>query len=664
MSGLELTAAGWAEIAFAFGLAGAAIIALYLVRLRRRVVVVPFVHLFRDALPDERTTRLFTRLKNVLSLLLALLIAGLLALALGLPRLREESSEARTVVLILDATASMQARLDGSQTRFERARDALLSRIATLGPAERAIVIAVGAHARVVHPLTDDHALLARATREIAPTDAPGGAEEALAWAESLCARDVEAGTAAPRCEVELYTDGGLAGLASELEALRARGIETDVRLVAPDEESAPNVGITAMSARRFPADPTRAELLVEVTSWGAARSVTLEISADGRLAHREVIELPASGSVRRTLDELTGADALFEARLSSDGSRDGELDALALDDVAWARLAPRRRRRALLVAPEGTTHVYLEAALLLDPYLDVQRMSPEGYEASGPPEDREILLFDGYTPSAPPSRPSVLLAAGTPARDWLPVGEPVARPHFDTQLREHPLLAFVALRDVNVASARPLVPQPGDETVAGEARGALLTTGTRAEQRFVALGFDVRESDLPLRIAWPILVLDAVSFLVPDDVTLAPSARTGQPFRLAAAPDERALSRRAGTEAELPILLGARAGVAEVELERVGVYDLIDDDAGVDPPDATGRLVVANLFDRAESSLATEAPSGASSIDPSEVRALLAREASRREEAPSWPLHVLLVAAALGLLAFEWITFHRRWTT
>jgi len=678
VSGFGLTAGSWAEIALAFGLAASAIVVLYLVRLRRRVVVVPFVHLFREALPDERTTRLFTRLKNVLSLLLALLVAALIAFALGLPRLRDERSEARTVVLLLDATASMQARLeDDDATRFDRAREAVLSRIATLAPAERAIVLSVGAHARVAHPLTEDHALLARAVRALSPTDAPGDPGEALAWAESLClregegrdgeGRDGESAGAPPRpCRVEVYTDGGLVGLSEGLDRLRATGIETELRLVSEAGSPPGNVAITALSARRFPADPTRAELLVELTSFeDVPRAVTLAISADGQLAHTEVIELPPGGSVSRTLDELTGADALFEARLSfGDAAALARGDALALDDTAWARLAPRRRRRALLVAPEASGNVYLEAALLLDPYLDVQRMSPEAYEASGPPADRELLLFDGYTPAEPPARPCVLLAPGTPARPWITVSEPITRPHFETQLREHPLLAFVSLRDVNVASARPVVPAEGDEVVAGDPRGALLVTGLRGDTRFVALAFDVRESDLPLRIAWPILVLDAISHLVPDDVTLAPSARTGRPFRLAVERDGLALRRRGEDEGSTALALGARQGVAQLELDRVGVYDLTDEASAGSGPVSSGRLVVANLFDRAESGLAAEAAPDAITIDPTEVRESLALSARRESEAPRWPLHVLLVSAALALLALEWITFHRRWTT
>jgi hypothetical protein len=50
--------------------------------------------------------------------------------------------------------------------------------------------------------------------------------------------------------------------------------------------------------------------------------------------------------------------------------------------------------------------------------------------------------------------------------------------------------------------------------------------------------------------------------------------------------------------------------------------------------------------------------------VDPgADVTTIAAREREARE-APRWPLHVLLVMGALILLAIEWLTFHRRWTT
>jgi hypothetical protein len=647
-------------------------VVLYLVRLRRRVVVVPFVALFRDALPDERTTRLFTRLRNLLSLLLALVIAALIAFGLGLPEWARLEGPPRTAVFVLDGTASMQALLGDGRSRFEHARAEALERLDALGPGDRAIVLLAGPEARVLHPLDEDLPSVARALRAATPTDAPGGADEALAWASALCAREGDAPDGAPAdCVVHVLTDGGLPGLAEAVEALRAEGVQVELA-IARDEEDAPpaaNLAITALSARRFPTDPTRAEVIVEVTSAAPeAARVVLEIAADGALAHREILTLEPGASVARALDDVGAADAILEARLLSTEGPAARLDALAVDDVAFASLPPRRRRRVLVVREEASSgqNTYLDAALLLDPYLDVVTTTPAAYEASGAPVDREAVIFDGWAPRTPPRLPSLLLAPGASEPAWLPSGETLARPRFDMQLREHPLLAFLALRDVNIATARTLVPGMGDEVVGGEARGALLTTGQREGVRFVALGFDVRDSDLPLRIAWPILVLNTLAFLVPDDVAVLEGARTGRPFRLEARGDAAPWLRLRGAPEAAAIPGALRGDAALYMLERVGIYDVVEAPDGLARAgDEPGRVVVASLLDRDESRLRAAAIEGAARIAP-RAHDVSSGGGTADEDARSErpPLYTLVVALALALLALEWLTFHRRWTT
>lgn len=682
---MELTALSWAEVAGALAATSALLVALYLVRLRRRVVEVPFIALFRDALPEERTTRFFARLKNVASLLLMLVIAALVALAMGLPRWSVAASEAHAWVWVVDTSASMQAIDDGAseRTRFETARTALLARIATLGPNERALVLAAGPRTEVVHPWTRDRASLRTAVERLSATDAPLDAAssargpESLGWARELCAA-----SDASACSVEVWTDGGLVAGAPSSEG----GDAPRVHRVGPRLPAA-NLAITALAARRFPSDPTRAEVLVSITSNAdTALDAALELAVDGALTHRETITVPAHGTLERTLDDVTGVDALVEARLrppatsppaasppatspfaaspadarSSDAAP--RLDALPLDDTAVARLAPRRRRRVLLVGP---SHAYLDAALLLDPYLDVNTVSADAYEAglaSGAlPGDRELVVFDGYTPASPPTRPFLLLDPGTPARDWLPVGEPIARPLFETERRTDRMLRFVALHDVNIGSARPLVPQPGDDVLGGEARGALLVRGHRGDVPFVALAFDVRASDLPLRIAWPILLLETFAALAPDDLALAESARTGRPFSralpaaLATGDDAPSLCLRGATDGADACIAGSLdEGRVTFVLDRRGIYDWRRGatELASDP-------VVANLFDVAESRLEA-ADEGALTDDEPPLGEAPPR-ITRDDDAT--PIFIALVGLALALLAIEWLTFHRRWT-
>src|SRR6185295_5190335 len=70
------------------GLAGAAIVVFYILKLRRRPVAVPFSRIWDRILRDKEATSLFSQLKRILSLLLQLLLLLLMLLALGDPRLR------------------------------------------------------------------------------------------------------------------------------------------------------------------------------------------------------------------------------------------------------------------------------------------------------------------------------------------------------------------------------------------------------------------------------------------------------------------------------------------------------------------------------------------------------------------------------------------------
>ena len=80
-----LTGLTFTQLATLFACAGLGVVALYLLKLRRRTVTVPFSALWDRILRDRDATSLFSKLKRILSLLLQLALLGLLVLALRLP---------------------------------------------------------------------------------------------------------------------------------------------------------------------------------------------------------------------------------------------------------------------------------------------------------------------------------------------------------------------------------------------------------------------------------------------------------------------------------------------------------------------------------------------------------------------------------------------------
>src|SRR5205807_361082 len=98
-----------------------------------------------------------------------------------------------------------------------------------------------------------------------------------------------------------------------------------------------------------------------------------ISLLGDGQLVDLTKLRLQPGERLPRFYPNLSGASRTLEAKL-------GAKDDLPADDHAYA-LLPERRRAKVLVVSEG--NLYLQAALLLDEYLDVTTVTPKDYAKS-----------------------------------------------------------------------------------------------------------------------------------------------------------------------------------------------------------------------------------------------------------------------------------------
>src|SRR6478672_2135166 len=98
------------------------IVALYSLKVRLRRAPVSTLMFWRQIFEEKKPRSLWQRLRHWVSLLLQLAFLALLVLALADPIFRWQQARARRLVLVVDNSASMNAR-DGASTRFALARD-------------------------------------------------------------------------------------------------------------------------------------------------------------------------------------------------------------------------------------------------------------------------------------------------------------------------------------------------------------------------------------------------------------------------------------------------------------------------------------------------------------------------------------------------------------
>jgi len=616
--------------------AAAVITLLYLITPRRRRVRVPFSPLWAGILTARESSSLWRHLRRAFSWLLALVVAAFLVFAAGDLR-PPRQQQGRSLVLLLDTSASMAA-TDLPGGRLQAAQALALGLVERLGPEDEALVLAVDGQVTPVASFTRDPAVLRGAIGGLQVTATRADWPRAFRFA-STALRD------RPRGEVLVITDGAFAPGVS---------LPTDpafrlLPVLAP--AGGDNASILAFNARRYPADRTAYELFVRVKStFREPIRGNLQLRADGVLMENLPLSLAPGEELIRVFSDLPVVGGRLVARLVFPAGVD---DQLPLDDEAYA-LLPEGHPLEVALVTEG--NLFLEAALLLDESVRTTRLTPAEY-ARLPDPRFDVTLLDRTPPRPDVEGPTVFFAPPAAGSPW-PVKGVLEQPEITSLRRDSPLLRWVTLNDVNIRRAQRIATRPGDVVVAASREGPLLVAHEAAGMRSLLFTFDPRESDLPLRAAFPMLLLNAFDWFFRHDAELLSTYPTGETWRIEVPPEVTQVRwiTPAGEERTLP----SQGGWVALQGRTPGFHTLVLGEG----PDAPRRLLAANFTDARESEirprddLRTQAQQEAAQRGQEAAdRAGDVAPASRRA-----PWVLLLLGAGL-LLLLEWATYQRRIT-
>lgn len=614
----------------AIGLAVAGLtLVLYILKLRRRPVSVPFSPLWKRVLKDKESTHLFSQLKRLLSLLLQLAMVALLVLALGDPRLTERWVEGRNIVVLVDTSASMKA-ADTQPNRIENARRQVLELVDGLGATDRMLIAEMGVAPRPLTTLTSDTGTLKDAARALAAADTNADVVRGLSFA-----RDSLEGLSKPH--VILFSDGAF-GDEVDGASLKARvpmqGI--DVTHI-PVGDGGRNVAITAFSVRRYPLDKSRYEVMLELTNTDdQPAEIELTLLGDGETVDVTTLTLGPNESLPRFYEDLAGASRSLEAVIRLQNG----VDVLEADDHAYALMPDRRRVRVQLISKGNT---YVEAALLLDEYLEVTVTAPDA-----PPVDAEfdVTILDSVAPELPARHGARLYLNPPEEGSPVPFKKRIENFGFDTWKKESAFLRWIAMENIQVTRGNALAPEKGQQVVGASQLGPLLVSGARDGVPFLVLGFNPRDSDWVLRVAWPLFLLNAINAFIEEDTSYISSYRTSEVWHVPAPSDlsTAALVLPSGASVRVPI----KDGRAVFLGENAGFYRLERDDGEV------LTRFAANLSDLRESRVNAKSELFLGSAEK-DVEGFAA--GGQKE------IWVLLLLGVLALSVLEWFSYHRRVT-
>src|SRR6516164_9735366 len=259
-----------APAAFAFAAAIPVVVLFYLLKRKRIIKLVPSTLLWQRFLSETQASAPFQKLRKNWLLILQIILLTLAVFALARPYFSGKTKPAELRVVILDASASMQA-TDETPSRFEKARAEALKWVDSLKDNDQMVILQAGANTEVKQSATSEKAALRRALLACVCSDGPTRLVPALRMAESLV-RDQRS------AEIHLFSFGAV----PELNEFENKALPLIYHRVG---KSSNNLGITALDVRANPEDARQRALYVSVGNFSTNTHVTsLELLLDDQL--------------------------------------------------------------------------------------------------------------------------------------------------------------------------------------------------------------------------------------------------------------------------------------------------------------------------------------------------------------------------------------------
>jgi von Willebrand factor type A domain/Aerotolerance regulator N-terminal len=608
-----------APLAFAFAASIPVVIVFYLLKRKRVLKLVSSTLLWQKYLAETQASAPFQKLRKNWLLILQIILLALVVFALARPYFATKAKPSQLRVVILDASASMQA-TDETPSRFEKARAEALKWVDSLAGNDQMVILQAGANTEVKQSATTEKAALRRALQACVCSDGPTRLVPALKMAESLV-RDLDPKT---NPEIHLFSDGAV----PELSEFENKALPLVFHLVGKD---ANNVGITALDVRSNPDDPRQRAVYASIANFSTNKQETeVELSLDDRLLETRPITIPAGETSPQVFLAAQPRDGVFSVKLTLK-------DDLAVDNqAAIVSLLPKPVK--VLLVTKGNR--LLEKALRAAPGVELALAT----DSTDPATAFDFVVLDCVTPTVWPT--GNVLAIHVVNTNWVPGVTQLEAPAIVDWRSAHPLLRYAGFDNVQVVQSLSAKTPTWATALVEAPQAPLMFAGDLGRQRIIWIGFDTLESNWPLRVSFPIFIANAVDWLNPANARNGQLlVKAGDPFRLALTESYTTAQVTMPGGAVKSLTLDPTANeLVFGDTIKQGVYHV--------RLGTNDMAFCVNLLDAAESN-----------IKPHEAVKLgkYTQVAATTKQRANMELWRSIATLGLGMLLFEWWYYHRR---
>ncbi|NLY43626.1 MAG: VWA domain-containing protein [Clostridiaceae bacterium] len=456
------------------------IILLYLLKQKHQDYPISSIILWHEALKDVEANAPWQKLRSNILMILQLMAMSLLIFSLAKPYILTETDNVSDLIMVIDTSASMQCK-DVLPSRFEAAKKEMVKIVENSRPGVRFTVISMGFQTTIEVNKSTDKGRVLDSIRQIKVTNGVANIQEARSILRALV-------NEADNAEIVVFsdTDHDLAG--GNVKFIEVAG-QNDNAAVTLLSTSVRNDEILALST------------LANYSS--EQKTLSLTLYGDERVIDAREIVLGPKEIKDVYWNDIPQDVVLLSCTIETP-------DDLEADNTARTVVNPHKTRKVLLVTEKN---IFLEKALSLIPGIELFKTNTQNINLQ---EGYNLYIYDGILPEKLPSDGNVMVFNPPHGNKHIEVSEDDLQPG-GTWEYDHSLMNNVNDRSFAVSKMRDMVVPEWGEVVLSAGGAPAIIAGQKGSQKIIVVGFDLHQTDIPLRPAFPIMIANFTEWLVPS---------------------------------------------------------------------------------------------------------------------------------------------------
>ena len=457
------------------------IIFMYLLKQKAEKKEVPSLFLWKETYHNVEANTPWEKLKKNWLMILQIILFLILILALMGPYLLNLGRSTDHVVVVVDNSGSMNTVYEGEKTRLDRAISEAVDYVKGLKNGTGISVISSSDEAVLVVTSTEDKDEAIKKIKAIEPTLKSGNAAAGVEMVKTMQSQW-------PSLTTVCFTDSNV-----EMDTLNGYIVD-----VYKEKE---NIGINYLSHGY---SGEKLVILAKVTNYGKmenSREITLY--GDDKILTSQSVSFAPGESKIVYFDKVNFKGKVLRAELN--GS-----DSLEYDNTSYDVLSESKQVNILLMTEKNA---YIEKALELMEGITVTKSNDIASFDSFVTQNFDLYIFDCMMPANFPERGNVIIF-DAPNKDLYS-----SKGVIDGALveaKEHPVTQYIEEMDFGAIDITAYVtPSWGEAFLTAYTDAGVLDvafTGDLNGQTITVFGFDLHNSELPLKMEFPLLMYNIIN--------------------------------------------------------------------------------------------------------------------------------------------------------